>query len=435
MKSICNRFGAFLVVAGVMALNGGSAIAGDAGLIRSWASGGLGSQVGPCRQISVGEQHFGAIQENGTVVMQGAYQFPAAWTVPSDLGPCNGISVRGAFNTAFTLALKSNGNVVAWGYNTSGQLNVPSDLGACKQVAAGEGFAIALTLSGNFAGWGANTQGQYQLTGNGPFIQIAAGNTHSLAIKEDGTVVPSSHDSYGLSIIPANLGPCKGIAAGLDFSVALKTDGKVILWGNTAGITPPSDLGSCKQVAASDYGVGAIQENGSVRVWGYNGFGTNNVPLDLGPCLELSISIHQAAAIQVPPSSITGVLPISGPTTGGTAITISGTKFQNPPIVQIGGVLATDVVWVSSNTVRAVTPIGTPGMTTVSVNEISVEGFYYRPTCGSDLDNSGAVDSADLGIVLGDFGNCYESLTTPQEQEPFILQSVETPSPLLLNKK
>ena len=158
------------------------------------------------------------------------------------------------------------------------------------------------------------------------------------------------------------------------------------------------------------------------------------VPIDLGPCTEVSLSYYSVYAIQVPPSSITGVLPISGPTTGGTAITISGTKFQNPPIVKIGGVLATDVVWVSSNTVTAVTPIGTPGMTTVSVNEISVEGFYYRPTCGADLDNNNVVDSADLGYLLLEFGNCSsESATATEPVEPVHIPMIEQ-TPLAAKK-
>ena len=128
------------------------------------------------------------------------------------------------------------------------------------------------------------------------------------------------------------------------------------------------------------------------------------------------------------------VQPISGPASGGTAVNINGVNFPNSVSVLFGGVAATDVVVVSPTLITAVTPVGVPGMTVVTVNGLGGEAFYYRPSCGSDLDNNGVVDSADLGIVLGDFGNCYESLATPQEQEPFILQSVETAIPVL-NKK
>ena len=64
-------------------------------------------------------------------------------------------------------------------------------------------------------------------------------------------------------------------------------------------------------------------------------------------------------------------------------------------------------------------------MAVVAVNSASSESFYYRPSCGSDLDNSGVVDSGDLSIVLLDCGSCSDSLTTPQEQEPLIFQTTE----------
>jgi len=132
---------------------------------------------------------------------------------------------------------------------------------------------------------------------------------------------------------------------------------------------------------------------------------------------------------------VTYVQPISGASTGGTAVRINGNNFPISPTVTFGGVAATDIVRVTPSLITAVTPSGTPGMTIVAVNNASSEAFYYRPSCGSDLDNNGVVDSADLGIVLGDFGNCYESLATPQEQEPMIFQTFETPTSLLLNKK
>ena len=131
---------------------------------------------------------------------------------------------------------------------------------------------------------------------------------------------------------------------------------------------------------------------------------------------------------------ITSVKPVSGASIGGTAVRINGNNFPNSPTVTFGGVAATDIVRVSPSLITAVTPAGTPGMTMVAVNGASSESFYYRPNCGSDLDNNGVVDSADVGIVLLDIGNCSESLTTPQEQEPLILQTVETPTPVL-NKK
>gem|GEM_PF-6443047 len=132
---------------------------------------------------------------------------------------------------------------------------------------------------------------------------------------------------------------------------------------------------------------------------------------------------------------ITSVLPVSGASTGGTAVRINGNNFPSSPTVTFGGVAATDIVVLSPTLITAVTPAGTPGMTVVAVNSASSESFYYRPSCDGDLDNNGTIDSSDLGLMLVNYGNCYESaVPEPQQQEPFLLQSVETQNPVL-NKK
>ena len=432
MKLIRNRFGAFLVVAGAMQ---SVALAGDAGLIKGWGYGSNLSSLGPCIQIATAIGHNAVIKEDGTVVMMGSNS-NGQCTLPANLGPCKKVAVGGTYEQGFTVALKTEGTVAAWGYNTNGQCSVPSDLGFCKQVSVGEMHAIALKNNGTIVGWGNNSYSQCSPPGSDQIIEITSGNFHNLAIQENGSVLFWGRNFYGAGDLPANLGPCKGIAAGAFFSAAIQLDGTVVVWGYNAQnqLNIPTNLGPCKKIAASDYNIAVIKENGIVVVWGYDGTDMCKVPIDLGPCTEVSLSYYSVYAIQVPPSSITGVLPISGPTTGGTAITISGTKFQNPPIVKIGGVLATDVVWVSSNTVTAVTPIGTPGMTTVSVNEISVEGFYYRPTCGADLDNNNVVDSADLGYLLLEFGNCSsESATATEPVEPVHIPMIEQ-TPLAAKK-
>jgi len=49
--------------------------------------------------------------------------------------------------------------------------------------------------------------------------------------------------------------------------------------------------------------------------------------------------------------------------------------------------------------------------------------------CG-DLNNDGSADSQDLGLLLLRYGACQaDSLTTPQEQEPMIFQTVESAKP------
>jgi len=81
--------------------------------------------------------------------------------------------------------------------------------------------------------------------------------------------------------------------------------------------------------------------------------------------------------------TISAVNPNTGTTTGGTAITITGTNLTGASSVQVGSGYATSVVVVNDTTVTAVTPAGTAGAENVSVTTAGgiatlTGGFTYR---------------------------------------------------------
>jgi formylglycine-generating enzyme required for sulfatase activity len=78
-------------------------------------------------------------------------------------------------------------------------------------------------------------------------------------------------------------------------------------------------------------------------------------------------NLANAFTYVVPAPTISSVSPSSGPTTGGTTITITGTNLTGATSVTVGGAAATSVIVVSATTVTAVTPAGTAGGKTVSV--------------------------------------------------------------------
>ncbi len=123
------------------------------------------------------------------------------------------------------------------------------------------------------------------------------------------------------------------------------------------------------------------------------------------------------------PATIYGIQPISGPADGGTRVTIFGADFTPDATVIIGSRPATEVSYVSPTTLTAVTPPGVPGVATIFVNCAKSDAFYYRPYCGSDLDQNGAVDGGDMAILLLDWGPCY---TTPSAL------AAPAPTPLLV---
>src|SRR3990167_10398908 len=115
-----------------------------------------------------------------------------------------------ATGSAHTMALRNDGTVWGWGYNTNGQLGNGSNaasltpvqipgLATVTAIAAGQLHTLALKSDGTVWAWGINLNGQL---GNGTNIDsnvptqvasltgitaIAAGAAHSVALKSDGT--------------------------------------------------------------------------------------------------------------------------------------------------------------------------------------------------------------------------------------------------------
>ena len=74
--------------------------------------------------------------------------------------------------------------VRAWGYDAYGQCNVPTDLGPCTAIAAGNDHTLALRTDGTVRAWGNNSWGQCNIpAGLGPCTAIAGGGYHSIAIQ------------------------------------------------------------------------------------------------------------------------------------------------------------------------------------------------------------------------------------------------------------
>ena len=65
--------------------------------------------------------------------------------------------------------------------------------------------------------------------------------------------------------------------------------------------------------------------------------------------------------------TVTGVSPASGPTLGGTVVTITGTNLANPSAVKFGGSSAASVTPISATQIIAVSPAGTAGAQDVRV--------------------------------------------------------------------
>ena len=160
--------------------------------------------------------------------------------------------------------------VIGWGDNTEGQLAIPENLTGLTAVSAGESHALALKNDGTVVGWGDNVSGQATPPKGLKNVEaIAAGGFHSLALKRDGTVVAWGRNDKGQCNVPALTG-VKAVAAGYRHSLALKFDGTVVAWGdNLEGqSTVPANLPNISAIHASGNWSGALKPTGFLATWG-----------------------------------------------------------------------------------------------------------------------------------------------------------------------
>ncbi len=84
----------------------------------------------------------------------------------------------------------------------------------------------------------------------------------------------------------------------------------------------------------------------------------------------VSGSLAGGFTYQGPLPTVSGVTPGSGPSSGGSTVTVTGTDFFAGATVLVGGTPATGVTWVSPYIVRATTPAGNVGPASVTVTNV-----------------------------------------------------------------
>jgi alpha-tubulin suppressor-like RCC1 family protein len=148
-------------------------------------------------------------------------------------------------------------------------------------VAAGYTHSLALKAEGTVVAWGANDFGQTSVSAAATNVMaIAAGYWHSLALKTDGTVIGWGDNGEGQTSVPAAATNVVAIAAGWFHNLALKADGTVVAWGDNSDheTSVPAAATNVVAVAGGYYYSLALKADGTVVGWGYNGDGETNVP-------------------------------------------------------------------------------------------------------------------------------------------------------------
>jgi uncharacterized delta-60 repeat protein len=190
---------------------------------------------------------------------------------------------------SFTVALKNDGTIWAWGQNQVGQLGIgnttdqpyPVQVGTdnnWKSISAGFYHAFAIKNDGTLWAWGYNVAGQLGL-GNTTNVsvptqvgtatnwaEISTDQAHTLARKTDGTIWSWGNNYDGQlgngtvinSNTPAQIGTFaiwSKISAGNSTCYAITTDGRLFAWGtNSQGQLGVSKIMYSKKISPTQIG-------------------------------------------------------------------------------------------------------------------------------------------------------------------------------------
>jgi hypothetical protein len=222
-------------------------------------------------QVAAGAADTVGVKSDGTVVAVG-------WNESGlcDVGGWTGI-VQVAAGGYHTVGLKTDGTVVAVGLNESGQCDVGGwtdivqvAVGGCG---AGVGHTVGLKTDGTVVAVGENYYGQCDVGGWTDIVQVAAGGYHTVGLKTDGTVVAVGWNEFGQCDVGNWTGIAK-VAAGCDYTVGLKTDDTVVaVGGNDDGQCDVGGWTGIIQVAAGSFHTVGLKTDGTVVAVGWNDFG------------------------------------------------------------------------------------------------------------------------------------------------------------------
>lgn len=282
--------------------------------------------------VAAGANHTVAVKTDGTLWAWGLNSSGQVgqgnttvtnYTTPTQIGTLTTWKSTGQPLNAgsdFTLAIKVDGTLWAWGANTNGQIgngttttaSSPVQVGTSigwSAVAAGVNFSIGIRSPGTLWTWGANSSGQL---GDGTLGQntspaqvgsatnwqtITAGSAHGMAVRTDGSLWTWGANLMGQlgqgfndlvvrGNAPTQVGNAttwQTVASSLQSGIATKSDGTLWSWGlNSNGelgyngrlpLPVGNQFGPIVMAAGGYAHAAAILPGGSLWTWGYNSNG------------------------------------------------------------------------------------------------------------------------------------------------------------------
>lgn len=191
--------------------------------------------------------------------------------------------------------------VVAWGDNAYSQAAVPPGLSGVVALAAGQNHSLALKNDGTLVAWGNDSDGETDVPPEATNVTaIASGWFHNLALKGDGTLVTWGFHEAAVTAAPPGLSNLVAVAGGAAHSLALQRNGTVRAWGDDSGGQTDAGpgLSNVVAIAAGGYFSLALKGNGTVVAWGADDDGQADVPPGLTNVVAIAAGGYFSLALK-----------------------------------------------------------------------------------------------------------------------------------------
>ena len=280
--------------------------------------------------ISLGYNHAAAAKTTGEIWTWGANsagQLGTGTTV-TVCSPVREVSsstdwCQVSASSSLTLGLKTSGQIWGWGCNRCGAIGNGTTVNTCSpvrefcsatnwcQVSASNAFSVAIKTTGQLWSWGANGCGQLgdgtlfttrcspvrEFCSATDWCQVSTGFCHTAAVKTSGQLWVWGYNTCGRlgdgTTVLKN-SPVREISSSTDWqqvssawrhTTAIKTSGQLWSWGfnccgrlgdgtTTDRCSPVREFCSatdwCQVTSKGSYHTAAIKTSGQLWTWGYN---------------------------------------------------------------------------------------------------------------------------------------------------------------------